>query len=120
MSPKEQIVSEYYNRIDANDVDWIIGQFSENAVYKRAEITYSGITEIDDFFRNQRKINGVHVIETITSTTTQVFAVGHFKGVGEKGAQKSIGFVDVWDFDTNDKVVLRRSYLAIGHQHILK
>lgn len=120
MSTIEQIVAEYYARIDNCDFDWIMDLFSPNAVYKRADSTYNGKPAIDDFFRNQRKIKGVHSLETVTSTDNQVFAVGHFIGQGEKGDQKSIGFVDVWDFNSKDKVDLRRSYLALGHEAVLR
>ncbi len=120
MSTNEQIVAEYYARIDKCDFDWIVDLFADNAVYKRADSTYDGKPAIEDFFRNKRKIKGIHTIETITATDTQVFAVGHFEGTGEKDDQKSIGFVDVWDFNSEGKVNLRRSYLALGHEMVLR
>jgi hypothetical protein len=41
--------------------------------------------------------------------------MGRFEGVGEKGDQRSVGFVDIWDFDDTDLVKKRRTFLATGH-----
>jgi hypothetical protein len=67
------------------------------------------------FFREQRLIRGIHKIEQILSLGRRVLAMGRFEGVGEKGDQRSVGFVDIWDFDDTDLVKKRRTFLATGH-----
>ena len=58
MSKLARIVTEYYEHIDAEDADWVIGLFAVDAVYNRADITYTGLPTIAKFFRNERRFVG--------------------------------------------------------------
>lgn len=115
-------VAEYYRRIDQNDMDWVVSLFSPDAVYERAEASYSGLSEIGRFFREQRLIRGVHQIDTLVANSDAdgdvVVAVGRFDGTGRHGDPKSVGFADVWRFDTEGLVKKRQSYFALGSTYV--
>lgn len=112
------IVDEYYRRIDSNDLDWVVNLFSEDATYVRADSRLQGKTEIDRFFRTQRRISGKHVIDSIVAVRGQVFCKGEFIGKGATGDRRRVRFFDVWHFHSDGKVRLRETYLALGHEYV--
>jgi hypothetical protein len=114
MTPYSRIC-EYYERIDANDIDWVLGMFTADACYRRADAEYRG-GEIEDFFRNQRKIRGEHRLEDVHSIDNKVITRGEFVGTGVAGDERRVGFVDFWFFDTEGHVELRETYLAVGNE----
>ena len=109
------VIEKYYQQIDANDLDSVLMLFAADACYERADVVFADKAAIELFFREQRLIRGVHKIEQILSLGRRVLAMGRFEGVGEKGDQRSVGFVDIWDFDDTDLVKKRRTFLAAGH-----
>jgi hypothetical protein len=118
MSSLSATIEEYYRRIDAVDIDWVIDLFRDDARYQRADAVYEGKGAIDDFFRSKRKIRGQHIIDGVSldSGKRTVIASGRFEGVGEAGDGRSVGFADFWRFDDGGKVMQRTTYLAVGHQ----
>ena len=112
------IVAEYYRRIDSNDLDWVVGLFSEDATYVRADSRLQGKAEIERFFRTQRRIVGKHVIDSIVAVRDQVFCKGEFIGKGETGDRRRVRFFDVWHFHPGGTVRLRETYLALGHEYV--
>ncbi len=119
MSKKERIRA-YYSDIDGRDYDQVMALFADNARYRRADSCYDGKPALDDFFRHQRKIHGTHTLETLIEDGALIVAIGRFEGVGDKGDARAVNFTDVWTFGSDDKVVLRRTYLAFGHEYVLK
>ena len=109
------VIEKYYQQIDANDLDSVLMLFAADACYERADAVFADKAAIEIFFREQRLIRGIHKIEQILSLGRRVLAMGRFEGVGEKGDQRSVGFVDIWDFDDTDLVKKRRTFLATGH-----
>lgn len=92
--------------------------FSSGAVYHRADMTYAGCAEIETLFRDRRKIRGVHKLDQIWSVGDRVICSGRFDGLGAAGDKRCVGFADFWFFGSDDMVVERRTYLAVGHQHV--
>lgn len=113
-------VEEYYRRIDQSDVAWVVSRFSADAVYERAETSYSGLGEIGRFFREQRLIRGVHQVDTLVANSNGdvVIAAGRFEGTGRQGDPKNVGFADVWQFDADGLVKKRQTYLALGSTYV--
>jgi ketosteroid isomerase-like protein len=109
-----ELVREYYRRLDSGDVDWVVDLFTDDAVYSRAGVVYSGKTEIDRFFREARKIVGTHTPNWMTSDEQVVIVEGRYEGRGVTGDEKIVDFCDVWRFDENGKAVRRNAYLAAG------
>ena len=111
-------IKEYYQRIDANDTDWVVDLFADDAVYARANSRFEGKHSIENFFRNGRKIRGTHGIENACAVDNRVFAKGEFVGVGDAGDDRRVRFLDVWYFEPGGKVTLRETYLALGHEYV--
>ncbi|GAA0334429.1 hypothetical protein GCM10009087_50910 [Sphingomonas oligophenolica] len=113
---------EYYHRIDALDIDWVMALFCDDACYRRAGAVYDGKAAIERFFREERKINGSHDIATIVDDGDQRLVVicGRFTGEGEAGDRRAVEFADFWTFDDAAKVRLRRGYLAVGHELVAR
>jgi hypothetical protein len=120
MSKLARIVGEYYEHIDAEDTDWVIGIFAVDAVYHRADVTYAGLLAIANFFRNERKIRGRHTLENmwLDATLGGVVVTGQFDGLGISGDPRTVGFADVWYFNDATLVTRRQTYLALGHRYV--
>ncbi|WNC74019.1 hypothetical protein RGQ13_08505 [Thalassotalea psychrophila] len=115
----EQVVIDYYPKVDASDIDWVLDIFADESCYVRADATYATKQDITDFYNNDRKISGKHSIKNLTLNNDNVIAVnGVFKGIGVDGAAKDIGFSDFWTFDKEGKVTLRETYLAAGANYV--
>jgi ketosteroid isomerase-like protein len=108
-------ITEYYRRIDAQDVDAVLSLFADDAVYWRADRVYRGKPQIDRFFREERLIRGHHAVDAVWQVPGRVIATGRFQGTGEKGDPRSIGFIDIWTFGAGKAVTERRTFLATGH-----
>jgi len=109
-----ELVREYYRRLDSGDVDWVIDLFTDDAVYSRAGVVYRGKPEIERFFREARKIVGVHTPNWMTSDERVVIVEGRYEGRGVTGDEKIVDFCDIWRFDESGKAVRRNAYLAAG------
>jgi len=114
----QDLIIDYYRRIDRSDLDWVLALFSPQAVYERADATYAGIAAISRFFREQRRIRGEHVIEQMWTDADSVVAMGEFRGTGEAGDARRVRFADVWRFGRNGRVVRRQTFLALGHGYV--
>ena len=110
----EQTIREYYRRIDAGDIDWVLDLFDEESMYARADATYPGKTEIAEFYRTERKISGTHTLTKMYCVGDTVIVNGVFEGVGADGSKKNVGFADFWRFNNRGRVAHRASYLAVG------
>lgn len=114
------MVEEYYRRIDQSDVAWVLSQFSPDAIYERADVSYKGLDEISQFYRDQRLIRGVHRIDTVTANPAVdlVIVTGRFTGAGCQGDERNVGFADVWHFGADKLVKKRQTYLALGNAYV--
>ncbi|WP_054586954.1 nuclear transport factor 2 family protein [Sphingopyxis macrogoltabida] len=114
------IIREYYARIDRCDTDWVVDLFDDDAIYERAETVYTGRPAIARFFREERRIRGVHHIEAMVSSDDGdlVVAIGHFDGTGAAGDARNIGFADMWQFGDGGRIHLRRTFLARGSDYV--
>lgn len=110
----EQTIREYYSRVDAGDVDWVLGLFDDDSEYVRADARYSSKAEIAEFYRVDRRITGEHTLTNLFQHGHMVIVNGVFKGFGADGSKKDVGFADFWQFNGDQKVVHRATYLAVG------
>jgi ketosteroid isomerase-like protein len=113
----KDIVVQYYQKVDNNDIDWVIDLFADEASYQRADSIYPNKQAIADFYRNDRKIQGKHTVLGLVSEGDFVVAYGEFNGIGAQGEPKHVEFCDVWSFK-GSKVFHRRSYLALGSNYV--
>ncbi|MEM7687581.1 MAG: nuclear transport factor 2 family protein [Pseudomonadota bacterium] len=108
-------VNAYYESIDAGKTEDVISMFSASAVYDRADKSYVGRNRIAQFYRNERKISGRHLVKNIWPIPSGIIAVGVFQGKSADGDAREIGFADFWLFDELGLVEKRQTYLATGH-----
>ena len=108
------LVQEYYPRIDAGDVLWVVDLFDEQAVYDRASEIHRGRAAIQLFYSSHRKIKVTHSDLNFWQSGNDVFVEGHFDGVGDDGSARGGDFSDHWTFNKAGKVILRRTSLFTG------
>ena len=120
MSDILHLVTAYYPRIDAVDIDWVMALFAPGASYQRADIRYEGIAAIDHFFRVERQTRGTPVIDRLCcdETTRTVFPTRVSQAHGVAGDARRAGFSDIWRFDADHHVPYRPTYLPPAHAHI--
>ena len=113
-------IRTYYERIDANDTDWVLKLFAPDAVYERADAVYAGHEELRQFFCERRQIRGTHAVEAIWSVDgdSKAIAVGRFSGRGAAGDARDVEFVDIWYFADDASVTRRRTFLALGNRYV--
>jgi len=114
---KKELIAEYYRRVDAQDIDWVLALFTWDARYVRADTEYSTKMEIEKFYCNDRKIVGRHMLNHVIAEGNEIGASGIFQGVGADGAEKSVGFMDLWVLRGN-KASYRQTYLSLGSSYI--
>jgi ketosteroid isomerase-like protein len=117
IAARKALIVEYYKRVDAQDIDWVLDLFTADSRYVRADADYTDKQAITDFYRNDRKIAGVHSVDRVVAECDQVLAAGVFKGVGADGAPKNVGFCDIWEL-RGDKVCYRQTYLSMGADYV--
>jgi ketosteroid isomerase-like protein len=113
-----ETVKAYYPKVDAGDVEGVIGMFADDGEYQRVDAAYNGKQAIADFYRGDRKIQGTHSLKNVVAEANTVIANAVFEGVGADGSPKKIGFADVWQFDTDGLVNSRKTYLAVGSDYV--
>src|SRR5262245_18552235 len=90
------LLLSYYSLIDSGAIDEVLSLFSEDATYMRCESLYTGIAEIERFYRNDRKISGTHDIKNLWVMERTGIIQGTFSGRGGEGQPKHVGFVDIF------------------------
>jgi len=113
-----EIVEEYYRRIDAADIDWVVDMFAADGVYDRSGEIFEGRDEIRSFYAAGRKIKVTHSDLRFWDCGPDIFVEGSFSGVGADGSRREGQFADRWSFNEDFKVTLRRTSLFTGSQYI--
>ena len=116
---KKKIIELYYQKIDAEELDWVVDLFTEDALYQRADMIYADRQSIAHFYRFERGIRGKHTLAGILAEGEVVAAYGKFEGVGADGSPRTVEFCDIWNFD-GSKVKRRQSYLSFGSEYVKK
>lgn len=119
MNRMEKVI-RYYRDVDAQDVGAVVGLFADDAIYVRADVCYAGKRAIERFYREQRLIRGVHVIDRCCQQEASplVLVTGEFKGQGADEQSRQVRFSDIWEFDDEHRVCRRETYLALGHGYV--
>jgi len=112
------VMLRYYDLIDQEKIDEVLSLFSKTATYRRCEQLYDGIAEIEDFYRNGRKIRGRHEIMSHWVSGQTGIVEGVFRGKGLNDSPKDVGFADFFTFDREGKICDRHTYLMIGSSYV--
>jgi ketosteroid isomerase-like protein len=113
-----EIVREYYQRVDAGDIEWVVSMFLEDGTYDRAGIIYSGKDAIRRFYEEDRKVSFTHSNIKLWDVSDDIFVEGDFAGKGQDGSLRKGQFSDHWTFNKDGKVTLRRTSLFVGSDYI--
>jgi ketosteroid isomerase-like protein len=79
IAARKALIVEYYKRVDAQDIDWVLDLFTADSRYVRADADYTDKQAITDFYRNDRKIAGAHSVDRVVAEGDQVLAAGVLK-----------------------------------------
>ncbi|WP_245654588.1 nuclear transport factor 2 family protein [Streptomyces violens] len=111
-SKAEELVRSYYERVDADDVDGLLGLFSEEAVYRRPGYeAMNGRAELEAFYRGERVIRkGSHTVHTITEQLPRVAVSGSFSGELKDGRQVSVEFADFFTLESDGRFGRRETF----------
>jgi ketosteroid isomerase-like protein len=112
------ILLAYYSLIDSGAIDEALSLFSEDATYMRCESLYSGIAEIEHFYRNERKIRGSHELKNLWVIERTGIVEGIFSGRGIEGQSKHVGFADIFIFNQSGKISNRHTYLQLQSSYV--
>ena len=116
----KDIILEYYTRIDASDLDWVLSIFANNCRYNRAGQIIQGSAEIEHFYKSQRKVKLAHSQLESWHDGANIFVNGLFKGTGADGSVREGEFMDHWQFNSSTKVISRKTSLFSGSNFIEK
>lgn len=110
-STAQDVVREYYDRVDAGDIDELVSLFSPDVVYDRpGHPRIEGRGALERFYRHVRPLsNGSHDIHTILMDDGEVATRGTFEGT-QAGDKVQIGFADFFRFDDEGRIRYRYTY----------
>jgi len=114
MSEFSKITRDYYAQVDAENYDWVVDMFAQDALYDRAGELIKGHAELREFYTGVRKIKINHGNLQVWQCGPDVFVEGSFSGVGTDGTERVGQFADHWTFNKAGKVTLRRTSLFTG------
>ena len=108
------LVESYYSFVDAARLDDLLALFSRDIYYKRCRQEIHGIAQMEQFYREQRKLQGKHSnLHIIDDSNNIVVVEGSFDGqVGNQPI--SIQFVDLFFFNKQSKIYERHTYTDQG------
>ena len=109
-------VLAYYRLLDEQQIDALLALYAGNIVYNRCGTMIEGMPALSEFFHNQRGIQGIHRVKDIITVERRVIVRGWFEGKTASDAPMELHFAEFYDFDDDDKICVRESYLATGFE----
>lgn len=112
MTPAEEAVRRYYERVDAGDLAGILDCFADDAVYHRPGYPpMAGREAIAAFYDGERVIaDGRHVLAALLVDGPAVAVHGRFTGTLKDGSEAVVGFADFWVLDGEYRAITRHSF----------
>lgn len=104
-------VREYYRAVDANDVDGLLGLFSDDCVYERPGYApLVGKPALAAFYATDRVIeSGRHELTNVVAQQDSVAVEGRFVGQLKNGTAVEVRFADFFR-TSGDVFVSRQTY----------
>lgn len=112
MSTQEAVAREYYERVDAADVDGVLDCFAEDAVYHRPGYDpMVGRAALSSFYDGERVIaDGRHELDELLVDGRQVAVRGRFVGTLKDGSPARVGFADFFVLGEDHLIRVRHSF----------
>lgn len=102
-SSAEAVVRAYYDAVDADDVETLIGLFAADATYGRPGYEpFVGHEALRAFYTGDRVIaSGTHTLDAVVvdATGEQVAVHGRFEGTLKDGSAAAVRFADFYVLD---------------------
>jgi uncharacterized protein len=114
MTDPEALVRRYYDLVDADDIEGLLGLFADTVVYERqGTATIRGKDELRRFYSDGRIIaSGAHTLDEVLVGKVWVAVRGTFRGTLKNGDVVDLEFTD-W-FHVADGVIQERQSLFPG------
>ncbi|MDZ7746930.1 MAG: nuclear transport factor 2 family protein [Halobacteriales archaeon] len=110
-----QRIRDYYDYIDAEDLDSVFALFADDIVYHRpGQPSLDGMDAFKQFYREDRPLSeGEHTVESLTIGENTVAVRGRFEGK-QDGERVAFGFADHHRFDDEGQITERWTYTDTG------
>ena len=104
-------IRDYYEHIDANDLESVFALFAEDIIYHRpGQSALDGMAEFKRFYREDRPLSdGSHAVKSLVAGGDTVVVRGRYEG-RKDGEQVAFGFADHHRFDADGLVTERWTY----------
>lgn len=111
-SAAEAAVRSYYQAVDADDVDTLIGLFAEEATYERPGYEpFVGHDALRAFYTGDRVIaSGAHTVDALLVDGDQVAVHGRFEGTLKDGSASAVRFADFYVLDEQARFTRRTTF----------
>lgn len=111
-SPQAEIVTGYYKLVDANDVEALLGLFSDACTYHRPGYQpICGKQALRDFYTSERIIDhGTHTLNEVLVADNAVAVRGAFVGTLRDARPASVRFADFFHLDRDMTIDARWTY----------
>lgn len=113
-SPDElrQAVLAYYDALDRDDLDAVLGCFSGDVLYRRPGYrTMTGIEQLRAYYETDRKLAaGRHLVRDVLVEDSQVAAQGMYEGQLRDGDRMAMGFAAFFVFDGMGRISEHTTY----------
>ena len=108
-------IRDYYEHIDANDLESVFALFADDIVYHRpGQPALDGMAELKRFYREDRPLSdGSHTVDSLVAGEETVVVRGRYEG-RKDGEQVAFGFADHHRFDADGLVTERWTYTDTG------
>lgn len=93
---EKELVLEYYQAIDSQEIDHVVELFADDATYERPGYApLVGVAAIEEFYRTERVIDsGVHSVSNLLVDGHKVAVEGEFIGRLRDGSDVTVRFAD--------------------------
>jgi ketosteroid isomerase-like protein len=105
----EELVREYYDTVDDGRIDDLLALFAADATYERpGHDTIDGKAALERFYREERTLDGEHVLHAVLVDGDTVSVRGQFTGT-DAGDPITVGFADFHRVDAGE-ITERHTY----------
>lgn len=110
----EAAVRAYYQAVDADDIETLIGLFATEATYERPGYEpFVGHEALRAFYTGDRVIeSGAHTLDAVVVNATgeQVAVHGRFEGTLKDGSAAAVRFADFYVLDAEARFAQRTTF----------
>ena len=105
----------YYDALDGDDLERVLGLFSGDVLYRRPGYDrITGLAALRRYYEAGRKLApGRHVIRRMVVDGPDVAAHGEWEGDLREGGRRSVGFAAFFVFDSGGRIAEHTTYFFV-------